>query len=280
MNRVIYVTKSNGQRELFEEGKLVQSLRTASGSNETINEIVKKVESEMKDGMSTTIIYSHAFDLLRKSNLHHAAARYSLRRALADLGPNGYPFEKFVAEIFKYWGYETTTDINVVGQCVSHEVDVVAWKDATLHMVEAKFHNEFGLKSDLKVALYVKARFDDLSNKKFAFGGKERMLSKGWLVTNTKFTGEAIKYAECRDLHLIGWNYPHKGNLHQLIDEFALYPFTILSSVDGQTRKNLFQNGVVLCRDLVKYPGHLTDAGVKGVAADKIINEAKMMCKI
>lgn len=234
----------------------------------------------MKDGMSTAIIYAKAFELLRSANLHHAAARYSIRRALADLGPNGYPFEKFVAEIFKAWGFETTTDITVMGHCVQHEVDVVAWKDDRLEMVEAKFHNEFGLKSDLKVALYVKARFDDLRGQRFAFGGKERILSKGWLVTNTKFTTEAIKYAECAGLHLIGWNYPHTGNLHHLIEEFSLYPFTILASVDGETRKNLFQQGVVLCRDLVKYPGYLEDAGVKWVKADKIINEAKMMCKI
>jgi hypothetical protein len=281
MNRLIYVTKSNGQRELFEEGKLIESLKAAGGSNDAVDEIVKRVEGEMQDGMSTAVIYSHAFNYLRASNLPHAAARYSLRRALADLGPNGYPFEKFVAEIFKSWGYETTTDMNVQGHCVSHEVDVVAWKDDTLHMVEAKFHNEFGLKSDLKVALYVSARFQDLAGRKFVFGGRERTLSKGWLVTNTKFTGEAIKYGECRgDLHMIGWNYPHTENLHHLIDKFALYPFTILASVDRQTRKNLFQNGVVLCRDLVKYPGHLTDAGVTGPAAEKVIAEAKMMCRI
>ena len=280
MNRLIYVTKSNGEKELFEENKLIESLRAAGGSKEAIEEIVDRVENDMKDGMPTSIIYANAFNLLRSSNLHHAAARYSMRRALAELGPNGYPFEKFVAEIFKAWGYETTTDMTVEGHCVQHEVDVVAWKEDHLDMVEAKFHNEFGLKSDLKVALYVKARFEDLAGQKFTFGGRERTLSKGWLVTNTKFTSEAIKYAQCAGLHLIGWNYPHSGNLHELIEEFALYPFTILASVDGQTRRNLFQNGVILCRDLVKYPGHLEDAGVRGVKADKIINEARMMCKI
>ncbi len=280
MNRLINVTKSNGEKELFEENKLIESLRAAGGSKEAIEEIVDRVESEIKDGMSTALIYARAFDYLRSSNLHHAAARYSMRRALAELGPNGYPFEKFVAEIFKAWGYETTTDVIVEGHCVQHEIDVVAWKDDKLDMVEAKFHNEFGLKSDLKVALYVKARFEDLASRKFTFGGRERMLSKGWLITNTKFTSEAIKYAQCAGLPLIGWNYPHSGNLHQIIEELSLYPFTILASVDGEIRRNLFQNGIVLCRDLVKYPGYLEDAGVKGVKADKILNEARLMCKI
>jgi len=280
MNRVVYVTKSNGNRELFEEGKLLESMRSAGGSAEVVEEIANKVESEIKDGMPTAAIYARAFELLRSANLHHAAARYSLRRALADLGPNGYPFEKFVAEIFKSWGYEIATDQTLEGRCVHHEVDVVAWKEDKLELVEAKFHNEFGLKSDLKVALYVKARLEDLVAKKFMIGGKERSMTKGWLVTNTKFTSEAIKYAACAGLHLIGWNYPHTDNLHQLIDKLGLYPFTILSSVDGQTRRRLFDNGVILCRDLVKYPGHLADAGVTGIKADKIVNEARMMCKI
>src|ERR1035437_9731707 len=145
MNRVIYVTKSNGNRELFEENKLIESLRAAGGSKEAIEEIVDKVESEMKDGMPTSIIYAYAFNLLRSSNLHHAAARYSLRRALAELGPNGYPFEKFVAEIFKAWGYETATDMTVQGRCVQHEVDVVACKEDQVYIGEEKIHNKLGV---------------------------------------------------------------------------------------------------------------------------------------
>jgi hypothetical protein len=280
MNRLIYVTKSNGGRELFEEAKLVGSLTAAGGSKDAVGEIVDAVEAEMKDGMPTGVIYARAFGLLRSANLHHAAARYSMRRALADLGPNGYPFEKFVAEIFKSWGHETATDQTVEGDCVRHEVDVVAWKGDSLDMVEAKFHNEFGLKSDLKVALYVKARFEDLGGKQFTFGGVGRRLSKGWLVTNTKFTNEAVRYGECRGLRMIGWNYPKKGNLHELIEEHSLHPFTVLASVDGETRRNLFQQGIVLCKDLIKYPGYLTDAGAKGAKADKILNEAKLVCKV
>lgn len=40
-------------------------------------------------------------------------------------------------------------------------------------MAEAKFHNELGIKSDLKVVLYVKARFDDLKENVYMYG-KER----------------------------------------------------------------------------------------------------------
>ena len=171
-NRLIYITKNNGTKELFEEEKLIESLRNSGGSPALIEKVVDHIEKEMIEGMSTNDIYRHAFEVLRRESAP-AASRYSLRRALTELGPNGFPFEKFVAEILKAQGYETLTDQVVHGHCVPHEVDVAAWNADKLIMVEAKFHNEFGLKSDIKTALYIKARFDDLKTQKFDFGGKK-----------------------------------------------------------------------------------------------------------
>ena len=54
-------------------------------------------------------------------------------------------------EIFKAEGYTTIIDQLVQGKCVEHEVDVVAWMEKELIMVEAKFHTDFNLKSDLKI---------------------------------------------------------------------------------------------------------------------------------
>ena len=71
--------------------------------------------------------------------------------------------EKYIAKIFQAWGYETLTDQTILGNCVSHEIDIIAWNNEKLIMVEAKFHNELGTKSDVKIALYIKARFEDLS---------------------------------------------------------------------------------------------------------------------
>ena len=155
MNHLITVTKSDGTKQLFEEEKLMQSLRRAGAPVEATEDIIEEVEEGMHDGMTTTEIYARAFELLKKHS-HHAAVKYSIRRALFELGPDGFPFEKFVARLFNVWGYETITDQTVMGSCVDHEVDVVAWKGNDLAMVEAKFHNEFGLKSDLKVVLYVR----------------------------------------------------------------------------------------------------------------------------
>src|SRR5581483_9188859 len=187
-----YVIKSDGTREPFDVSKLESSLKKSGASDPIIKRIVGQISDRLEPGITTHEIYKYAFGLLHKEE-QPVAFQYSLRRAIMELGPSGFPFEEYVAEIFKHKGYQTKTDQIVKGFCVEHEIDVVAWNEEKLIMAEAKFHNELGTKSDLKVALYVKARFDDLRKMKFNYG-KERDLDEGWLVTNTKFTSTAIEY--------------------------------------------------------------------------------------
>ncbi len=201
-----------------------------------------------------------------------------MKRAVSELGPAGFPFEKFVAEIFKARGYEAVTDQIVQGHCVEHEMDVVAWKGSDLVMVEAKFHNEQGIKSDIKVALYVKARFDDLAGNSYTYGGKKRKLTKCFLVTNTKFTDHAIRYAECQNLSLIGWNYPKKGNLEDYIEESGLHPLTALPSLSQVEKKKLLDQGLVLCKQLNLPADELVALGVDKARAGSVLADIKNIC--
>lgn len=279
MNHLITIKKSDGTSELFEEQKLIESLKNAGGSDEIIGQIIDHVNKEIYDGMPTSEIYKYAFMLLRKHSMP-IAVKYSIRRALSELGPDGFPFESYVARIFQAWGYETLTDQTVPGVCVPHEVDVVAWNKDKLMMVEAKFHNELTLKSDLKVVLYVKARFDDLRGNMFNYGGIMRKLDGGWLITNTKFTDRSIRYGECQGLKMIGWNYPIKGNLHDIIEELRLHPFTCLISLSNSHKRQLLSKGVVLCVDVLKFPHYLTEIGLKGPEVEEVIAEIKTICGI
>lgn len=272
-NHLVSITKSDGTRQLFEEEKLVGSLKRAGATEQVIDEIVNQVEKEMWDGIKTEEIYRRAFELLKNSS-RRAAVKYSIRRALFELGPDGFPFEKFVARIFNSWGYEAITDQALLGTCVEHEMDVVAWKDDELAMAEAKFHNEFGLKSDLKVVLYVKARFDDLADNSFDYGGKKRKLTGRWLFTNTKFSEAAIKYGECQNLKMIGWNYPVKNSLHEIVEQYRLHPITTISSLSHQQRKDLIGRDIVLCYEIVANPGVLHDIGMNDEAVKKVVDEA------
>lgn len=275
-NHLVSITKSDGTKQLFEEEKLVNSLRHVGASPEAIDDVVEEVEREIYDGMTTVEIYRRAFDLLRKHS-SPVAAKYSVRRAMIELGPDGFPFEKFVARIFKMWGYEAVTDQTVIGKCVEHEVDVIAWKDNSLAMVEAKYHNEFGLKSDLKVSLYVKARYDDLSENEYDFGGTKRRLSEKWIITNTKFTDKAIRYSECSGIKLLGWNYPAKGNLHELISENGLHPITCLTSLSRDQKRELVGLNTLVCLDLVGNPSVLNKVGIKPEDTEKILTEAQVV---
>jgi hypothetical protein len=254
-----YIVKATGEREEFDPQKLRSSLQRARAGSETIEKVLNQVQKELKDGASTKDIYVHAFALLRKEE-KPAAISYSLRKAILDLGPTGFPFEQFVAEIFRAKGFETTTDYIAQGQCVEHEIDIVAWNESKLIMTEAKFHNELGIKSDLKIALYIQARWEDLADQKFA-EFNNRKLDEGWLVTNTKFSESAIKYAMCKNMKLVGWNYPAQGNLQDLVEECHLHPITCLESITPSDEKLLMEAGIVLCkqardnRDILKQTG-------------------------
>lgn len=279
-----YIIKATGEREEFDPQKLRDSLARAGADQDEISRIVGKIEREIEDGTSTKDIYIHAFKLL-KDESSPATARYSLRRAVLELGPTGFPFEQLVAEILKTQGYETMTDFIAQGECASHEIDVVAWNEDKLIMVEAKFHNELGMKSDLKVALYVKARWDDLANSEFSFGlpaqagGKPRKLDEGWLVTNTKFSESAMAYAECRKMKLIGWNYPAKGNLQDLIEAAHLHPITCLNSSTPSDERLLMQAGVVLCRQAYDNPDILEQAGLSKQKIENMMREIELIQK-
>lgn len=268
----IFVIKADGKKELFDEKKLEQSLKKAGASSKVVQDIIKHVRGHLKQDITTHHIYKHAFELLDKEE-KPIAIKYSLKKAISELGPSGFPFEDFVAEIFRQRGFTAETGQMVKGFCVEHEIDVVAWNEKELVMVEAKFHNEGGTKSDLKVILYVKARFDDLRKMKFNYG-KERELDEAWLVTNTKFTSTAIEYGSCQGgVRMIGWNYPPVGNLHDLVLESKLHPLTCLIGLNGREKKALLDQGIVLCKSLIENPDLLEAVGLSKDAANKVIEE-------
>jgi anthranilate/para-aminobenzoate synthase component I len=126
-----YIIKATGEREEFNPQKLRNSLERSNASTETIEKIISQIEKELKTGDSTREIYAHAFALLKKEE-KPAAVSYSLRKAILDLGPTGFPFEQFVSEVFYSKGFETTTDYIAQGECVEHEIDIVAWNKENL----------------------------------------------------------------------------------------------------------------------------------------------------
>ena len=123
----LQVLKANGEHQLFSDRKLRSSLRRSGATKIVIDSIVDQIESEMKDGDSTRMIYRRAYALLRKQkSTMVVAADYNLRSAVMQMGPSGFAFEKFVGEIFKLKGFSVKVGVMEKGWCVSHEVDVSA----------------------------------------------------------------------------------------------------------------------------------------------------------
>jgi len=270
----ILITKANGEQEPFDELKLDRSLSRVGTSKDIRDKIIKHTLEELREGITTQEIYEHAFALLRQEERHPIAARYSVKRAVLDLGPSGFPFEQFVAAIMKSMGYtDVTTGVAAQGKCAPHEVDIMAQHEGKRVAAEVKFHNSLGIKTDLKVALYVKARFDDLSKK----GGN---VDEGWLITNTRFTRNAARYGSCNGMNLLGWDYPRKRGLEVLIDEAGVHPITALTSISNNVKRELLNDDIVLCRQIPEDDEVLVRYGVQQDAIASVRDEIKELCSI
>lgn len=274
----ILITKASGETEAFSDAKLRRSLERVNASPSIIDEIVEHVLKELKPGALTSQIYRHAFSLLRKQE-RPIAAKYALKQAIRELGPSGHPFEKLIGELLASEGFSVEVGKIVQGSCVTHEVDVVAQKDNHHVMVECKFHNQPGIKSDVKISLYIQARFLDVEKawqKDPAHGEK---FHEAWLVTNTKLTSDAIHYAECVGMKAIGWNYPTEDSLETRIDKAGIHPITCLTTLTNSQKRQLIERGIVLCKELLSKNGVLRQIGIQEAKIPAIINETEQLCK-
>lgn len=272
------ITKANGEKSVFDPKKLFNSL-TRSGADETqAHEIVAAITSELYPGIATKKIYKRAFSLLKERS-RFLAARYNLKNAIMILGPSGYPFERFIGELLKYQGYKVEVAKIVSGKCVNHEVDVIAEKDNHHFMIECKYHNQRGTVSDVKIPLYIQSRFLDVAEQWKTLPGHANKFHQGWVVTNTRFTLDAIQYANCAGLKLLGWDFPEKGSLKDLIDSLGLYPIITLTSLTLTEKKSLLEMNLVLCQELQTNHAVLTDMGIKPSRIKTILNECNRLCE-
>ncbi|NBV77381.1 ATPase [bacterium] len=271
----LLITKADGEQEYFDPAKLEQSLERAGAPSIIRARILNTVEHELRPGMTTEQIYRHAFELLQKAAPAHIAARYSIKRAVFSLGPSGFPFEQFLAEILRAHGWTTQTGVAATGRCAPHEVDVMAQKGGRRIGIEAKFHNDASGNTDIKDALYVFARFEDLKRAP----EESSRVDEGWLVTNTRFTRNAIRYAQCSNLILLGWDYPHGRGLQAMIEEARVHPLTCLTTLSDTEKHRLLDNKIVLCKHIT-VPHVLTEYGIRPDKISSVLAEARELCGI
>jgi transcriptional regulator NrdR family protein len=282
------VIKANEKEEVFNKDKLNTSLLKAGASDELSAFAANEVDRRFKNHMNTNDIYNHALDHLRKSD-PMVALKYTLKRAIMSLGPDGFVFEKYVEKILEQNNYKTEMPQNVLsGFCVDHEVDIIAKRKDESIMVECKYHNIPGNQSDIKTALYINSRFLDLKKGWYhrnhnkakdsvtennseinnELAGKYHdssenqcyneldntyYLTGAWLFTNTKCTLDAIKYANCSGMKITAWNYPENECLQFYIESKKLYPITILSTLSENNRRKLFGKNILTIKELIAF---------------------------
>ena len=275
MPESVLITKADGEQEPYDAVKLEHSLERAGASSTVRARIAARIARELKPGMRTEDIYRHAFNILRDEDRTPVAARYSVKRAIFALGPSGFPFEQFIAEVLRAHGWKTRTGVALTGRCAPHEVDVLAEKDGKRVGIEAKFHNDAGGTTDIKDALYVKARYEDLRETH----DESSHVDEGWLVTNTRFTRNAIRYAQCSNLTLVGWDYPRKGNLLDMVEEARVHPLTCLTTLSEGEKHRLLESRIVLCKH-VSAPHVLEEFGIRSSRIPQVLEEAQQLCGI
>jgi hypothetical protein len=275
--RFMLITKADGSTEQFKVEKLRRSLRRAGATPSEVNEIVSEINTLLHENIGTQEIYRHAFTLLQRYH-SHVAAKYSVRRALFGLGPTGFPFELFLKRLFEHGGYTVQTGIMMQGGCAEHEIDIAAYKTDHSFIGEAKFHARPGTKTDLQVAMYSYARLLDLKNQKIC-GEDICGVKEFWLVTNTKFTSAAEKYAECTGIQLLSWEYPKKNNLHDRIERAKIYPITVLQTLSHAQITTLIARNIIVCRDLVEQPHILRHLHLSQRKQEAVLQEATHICQ-
>jgi Holliday junction resolvase-like predicted endonuclease len=277
MSDPLLITKASGKQVPFDLDKLRSSMRRSGATEEQAQAIAEALLPQLSPGISTRKLYRMAFALLHKRS-KQAAGRYRLKQAIMDLGPSGFPFEQFVARLLAQDGYTTQVGVVVQGQCVAHEVDVIAEKDSHRYLVECKYRNTRGKVSDVKVPLYIQARFLDVVERWRSEPGNSHRGHHGWVVTNTRFTSDALQYGQCVGLRMVGWDQPAKGSLKARIDRSGLYPLTCLSTLTKAEKERLLEQGLVLVREVADHAEALRTALVQPPRVKKVLAEVRELC--
>jgi hypothetical protein len=272
------IVKSTGESVRFSEQKLRRSLSHSGASPKAIDAIVRTLKEEIYPGMTTREIHNRAFALL-KAYRTTFASRYKLKRALYELGPSGFPFEKFVSALLNHSGYQTETNQIFPGECVSHEIDVVARNGEDITLIECKFHGDEGRKCTVKIPLYIYARYHDI-DRLHRRKAPEIHLKPAWVVTNTRFTADAEVYGKCMGMYLLSWNHPRGQSLKDRIDKHHLYPVTVSVLLSGREKDFLLEREVVLCRQLLEAPYYLDHLGVSDTRKARILDEFRLLCNL
>ena len=274
----VEIVKSTGEKQSFSWHKVYRSVKRVGGPSNLATQIADKLQEEVQPGW-TTLRISRRVRALLKQRKPSSAIKFNLFWAMTQLGPTGFPFQKYIARVFEAQGFKVVVEKWAQGKCVRHAVDFIADNGRTVYIGECKYHNTRGIKTNIDSVLHYFARFSDIQNgSSFTQARREKKIIKTMLITNTQFTTKAIKYARCVGQELWGWNYPHRQGLETIIDARKVYPITILPSFRGGRLMQVFsEKGLTLARDVLDKESYLKKMNLSPKLLSSLQREAHQL---
>jgi len=244
------VVKKEGNTEIFNSDKLCDSMVEIGASEDIAKQVCAIVSDHIEKETSTEEVFTKTHRYLSELE-PGVAGLYALERGLSALGPSGFLFEQYVASLFDEMGYATRTNVYLDGEGVQHEIDVIATKGNSVFVIEAKYRNDYKIKTHINQVMYADARLEDIRRQARKKGDTRDYYV--WVVTNTRFTDNAMNYVRHRDVQLMGWDYPNYINLMKIVSQKDLYPVTVLPSITKSALNSFAKRGVVLAKSLRNY---------------------------
>ncbi|HEX9008204.1 MAG TPA: restriction endonuclease [Patescibacteria group bacterium] len=273
------IVKASGEQEDFSEAKLVRSLATSGMSVSMANQTLEHIKKDLRPGISTHDIFNDVSTYLRENAPIQNYFNYGLKRAMMRLGPSGHPFERLIGDLLEAMGYETQVSVTLGGNCVTHEIDVIAVKEKKTYFIECKYHNQPGTRSDVQVALYTYARFLDIQKAMQAMFDADKTYHP-WLTVNTKLTYDAVDYSKCMNIKTTTWSFPKDESLHKMIVDTGIHPITVLDSLPEDKLQLLLGRNIVTCARLKAAIDHDSVSDILSVGElTRIEEDIKAICQ-
>jgi hypothetical protein len=148
------------------------------------------------------------------------------------------------------------------------------------HLVECKFYISTGKNANVQVPLYVRSRINDIVSLRLGQPEFEGYSFSGGIVTNTRFTEDAIAFGENSGLKLLSWDYPRGAGLREIIDREKIFPVTVLTRLTIAQKHQLMERGIVVCRQIAEDESVLDILGLEPGKRAKIIEEVRQVAAI
>ena len=100
------------------------------------------------------------------------------------------------------------------------------------------------------------------------------MMSRCIIVTNNRFTADAVAFAKCCGIELLSWDYPPGSNIRTLNDGRNLYPVTAMTTITIAEKEALLAEDILLAREVESHGEILARIGISSSRIKNVMAEA------